>query len=264
MAEPIIPVVPVPPVAPVAPVVPASSVPPVVPVVPSDPTFQDKVKGMSQDQLVTAYGEAQKKLGESSAEVGQARELVKQMNVILAAIGDNPEREELVKGWITALDKKAADGEKKPEDKTVDPQVADIRETQQKDILTKFESRYGLDQLPKEKRDEMNKKIIDAMWSGSAAFGQFDKLDDMVKAIPLSKLERFLDNSYYLANKDIVDKTLSDTLGILPGSVGKMSSGSLPSTEELKLNPEQEAVALKLGVTPEDYLISLKKGKDKK
>lgn len=216
-----------------------------------DITWEDKVKDKNSEELVKMYGEAQKKLGEMSSQVAQNDDLIKQMNVILAAIGENPEREEMVKTWIQKQVEKAGGKttveDKKPEDAT----ITDLRRSQETEIIKSFEKKYGIDQLAEDKKKEMNGKIANTLWSVADPLGKYEKWEDLVKAIPLTKLESLLERSYKEINWANLEEKMASSGDL---TMGKIPSLGLPSEPEVKLTQEEETVAKKLGITPEKYL----------
>jgi hypothetical protein len=224
----------------------------------ADQNWQDKVKDKGREELVTMYGEAQKKIGELSVKDQQNDELIKQMNIILAAIGDEPEREKTVKDWIqTHLDK--VEGKIKPKDKETaasedNPQITDLRRTQETEIIRRFEEKYEINRLPEDKKKEMNGKIANALWQVADPLGKYEKWEDLVKAIPLAKLETLLERAYFEANRSLIEEKAKTTGEGSPLAMGKIASYSLPSSETVSLTPAEEAVAKKLGIPPEKYL----------
>lgn len=218
--------------------------------------WQAKLEGKSTSELAQMYGEAQKKLGEMSGEVERSRKDIQDMNVILAAISDDPEREKQVRDWlITYMDKtngpKKTTPEKK-EESQVDFQVQDVRKTQESTILGQFESKYGIDKLEKDKKDEFKGKLYQAIWKIADPFGKFQKWEEVSAAIPVSKLSDVLERAYRDVKWPEIEERLTTAGGDI--AMGPISSAGLPSEETVKLTVEEENTAKKLGIAPEKYL----------
>lgn len=232
------------------------------PAPPTPPTgeiaWQDKVKDKTPDQLVEMYGEAQKKIGELSAKDKQNDELIRQMNVILAAIDESDERKKLVTGWVEGwIDKsqgKKTEGKKELAENKPSEAVSDVRKQQENEIIRRFEQKYGIDRLDTEKKREMNGKVGNALWAVADPLGKFDKWEDLVAAIPVSKLENLLERAYYEANRGVIEKKMEESGEIAPPTMGSLPSSPLPPESEVRLTNEEREVAKKLGVSEEKYL----------
>lgn len=224
----------------------------------SDLTWKDKVTGKTQEQLIEMYGQLSQKLGEMSASEKQKSEVLKKVNVILAAIGKSPEREKMVKAWIDEFGT-GDDGEGGEDDKKkIDPALMDVRKSQENEIVGNFESRYGIDKLPEEQRKEMQGRIGNALWDLVDPRGEYKTYQEMLDSIPLQKLDRMMENAYWIANRDKISSELreaqeSKRKADQMGAIGGLSSASIGGEEEIELTTEELRAAKSMKVTPEKY-----------
>lgn len=253
------------PTTPITPTVPTTPTTPVVPTTPTTPTTPiepittaDKLKDKTPEELVKMYGDAERKIGELSSKDKQNDELIRQMNVILAAIGDSPDREELVKNWINGYVEKSQ-GKKTPvETKKEEPKpsgdITDVRHQQENEITRRFEEKYGINKLDAEKRKEMNGKIGNALWAVADPLGKYEKWEDLLAAIPITKLEDLMERAYFEANRGAIEAKIAEA-GEIPGvTMGRIAGATLPTEEMTKLTANEEQVAKKLGISSEKYL----------
>lgn len=166
-------------------------------------------------------------------------------------------------GRIPADAKKdGKENEETPEAK----QLKDTRSALVDRISGEFESKYGLDKLPDDKLKEargrlgvMLKRMLDP--------NDNKTMTQIFEEVSLKKLPEYLENAYYLANrnnemKDAYEKGKSEVLSQYEGetgSIGSMASSSLSSGDDVSLSPIEKRVAQNLGVTPEAYLKNKKK-----
>jgi len=228
---------------------------------PGDLSWKDKVKDKSQGQLMEMYGEASKKLGEMSESERQKTEVLKKMNVILAAIGKDPTREKMVKLWIDELNGGDGDGDGGGDgkDKKTDPALTDVRRSQESEIINRFEARYGIDKLAADKKKEDHIKIGNALWELVDPRGEFKNYEQMLDSVPLQKLDKMLENAYWIANRDKVQSDLAiarkaerDVAEM--GAIGGISSSSAGGEgEDINLTQEQRYAAKKMGVSEDKY-----------
>jgi len=210
----------------------------------------EKFKGKSPEEIVTMYTELEKKFGEHSKEVSDAREYLKERAVINQLLDEDKELYSMFEARLKrkyAPNEKESDGEVKS-----DPVVTDIRRSEENRIIGDFQRSLGIDQMPQEKRSEIMKKVSNEMAEmldpgGKKSIGQ------VLSGISLSMLPKMLENAYFLAHKDsLVDKGKLDADVASIGSIATSSSGK--SDPINSLTDREREIAEKLGVKPEKYL----------
>lgn len=206
----------------------------------------EKLKGKTAEEIAKMYGESEKKLGEMGSEVGKARQEIERMNIILAAISRDPEREKIVKSWIKEANDPEVDPKKKdtPE---VDPAVTDIRLSGEKRIISEFEKKYGIASLPPEELDKTRVKIANALWVVADPLGKYETYEQLIREIPLTKLDGLLERAYFELNKESLSEGKGPSIGVLPSS-------GLPEKDQITLSADEEKAADGLGVPRDKYL----------
>jgi len=255
MSDPITPPV-TPPAAP--PVNPPT--PPVAPAVEPEitPELQRKIEGKSNQEIVKMYGELERKMGEASTNIEQRDQLIKQMNVVLAAIGKNPDREKMVKAWIKEVSE-GSDGEDKKEENIETIKVNDTRKALENDIIRKFEGRYGLDKMAGEEKKGAHMKIGQALWDLVDPEGKYKSYDEMMDHVPLQKLDKMLENAYWISNRDIISEKVrlqdeAKRREANGGAIGSISSVNIGQSDEITMSTEEIKAAEKLGISKEKWI----------
>ena len=239
--------------------------------------FPDKLKGKSAEELAKMYVEAEKKIGEQSGEVSEARkkvdEAVKLQSDALEArrmaqelsqlIYADPERVKTVEGWYASKDGKTANqnsnglapsSENSAPSTQVNPQVDDTRHALQNQIFDEFYAKHGIDKLPVKEKQEALQKI-------SSEFAElFDPtggktISQIVSERPLASLRRDLDKAIRLSDLGQVENTQSALAQEQnnQAAIGGLS-GQTIREDQVKLSQAEEQMANKLGISPEKYL----------
>ena len=219
----------------------------------------ESLRGKDTTELVKMYGELEKKLGEHSSELNQARQLKADMSTILQAVYSDPTLTNQVKEQIRKVSGIESKEDPKKENKETSPVKADTetRRVLEGQIVREFENQYGLTNLSPEKRQEVYQKIgtelIDLVDPGGNL-----TLPEVISSINLEKLPKYLANAFKLANLDgDIEKATSEAqLKARKNAQGVI--GSIPSSgsvsEELEMTPEERETAKRLGITEEKYL----------
>jgi hypothetical protein len=214
--------------------------------------------GKSTEDLVKMYTELEKKLGEQSGELGEHRKYRDQMDVVLRAIYSDTDLYNKVdtkikeqQGITTEVPKETKAPEVAP---TVDN---DTRRAVENQIIADFERKYGLENLPPEKKREMHVKIGNAL-ARLADPGGKKTYAEILNSISLQNLPSFLEDSYFIANKSELIETAKlealtrnrenegATIGSIPSSSGNSSS--------VELTPAERETAEKMRIPPDKYL----------
>lgn len=216
---------------------------------------KDKLADKTTAQLVEMYGNLERKMGETSGEIKQKDELIKQMNIVLAAIEKDPTRSELVKKWIQELD--GGEGADKKDIKK-DDKGSDTRRAVESEIVRKFESRYGLDKLKGEDKAKAQTKLGNALWELADPKGEYKSYEELLDHIPLQKLDRLLENAYWVSNRDVISEKIDLENQAKKrendlASIGGLSSASINEQGEVELTPDEIKTAEKMKIPVEKY-----------
>lgn len=216
----------------------------------------ENLKGKTADDLIKMYGELERKLGEQSSTVAEARKLRENQEILAKAIYSDPKLVEQVETAVKKMygqSNETTDDVKKSEGavKQQDPRVSELRRASENRTIAEFSARFGLDNMKPEERQEMMKKIGGKLADLVDPTG-VKPVAQVLSDISLDKLPTLLEDAYWLVNKDsIMDK------GALPqdfASIGRISGSTSKSGETETLTEKEKAVAEKLGVKPEKYL----------
>ena len=223
----------------------------------------DHLKGKTNEEVIQMYQNLEKKLGENSSEVSEARKLKKDMEVLVNAIYQDPERFKQASKWIDSYlgistdEKNDTDTSKTGTQNEGKPQSDDTRKYLQDKSLVEFYQKHGIDKLPAEERKSYQSKIAQTLAElqdpgGTKSFSQiFD-------AIPVNKLSQYLDASYKVAFPDEYARRISSSSQLDEeenrfASIGSMGASSSGDTGR-GLSAEEKFMAQKLGMSESEYL----------
>lgn len=219
----------------------------------------EHLRGKSTEELAEMYRNLEKKLGEQSSEVSEARQIKKDMGVLVQAIYSKPEYYNQATGWINEYlgisdqtNDKSGDA-KGDKETTKNQPTDDTRRALQSQILTDFYRSTGIDRLPKDAQQAEQKKVASQLAElldpeGTKPFSH------VFNSIPLDKLPKYLESAYKVANPDYVARSNSQAGDNSYASIGSMSSTASDSSGKPTLSQEEVKVAKSLGLTPEQYL----------
>ena len=207
------------------------------------------LEGKTPDEILKMYSEAERKIGEMSAEVKAARDKEAKYQPILDTIWENQE-------IFNALDQALQNKSKPKEDKPQGQSTAqdETRAATEGLIISRFEDRYGINKMTDNERVELKQKIGQEV---------FDISGVSLSQVPLARLENILEKAYILANKDKL-REAGKLEGIAEANANNAGAfGALPSseskTETVTLSPKEREAAIKLGIGVEKYLEQKKK-----
>jgi len=209
----------------------------------------EKFQGKSPEQIVEMYTNLEKKFGEHSKEVNEAKKYLQEREVINKVLSEDKELYSMFEKRLKNLydPKSESDGEVKP-----DPVVTDIRRSEENRAIADFQKNLGIDKLDKEKRSEVMKKVSNELAEMLDPGGN-KNIGQIISGVSLSNLPKLLENAYFLAYKDnLVDKGNLDPDLASIGSIATASSGK--SDPINSLTEREKEIAEKLGVKPEKYL----------
>lgn len=233
----------------------------------------DKFKGKSPEEIAKAYVELEKKLGEQSTTVAEAKKLQEQTDTLLRAVWADPDLyrqvEEGVRKYMAGdkvPDTRSKDGkpnekkgdEEAPADVKLSSDLLDMRKAQEERILQDFYGKYGYNNLDeKAKKDSFTRLAM-----GLAELvdpGGTKSVKQIMSEIPLAKLPRFLENAHRLANFETIVSEAKNSArledrendGATIGSFAAASSNSRGNG--VALSNSERAVAQKMGISEETY-----------
>lgn len=232
----------------------------------------EQYRGKTAEQLAKMHMEAEKKMGEQSAEVAEARKKVDEalklqtdaakaretLQELTSLIYDDPEHIKAVEGWYA---KKTGKSDQKPGDKTTStdgsspspsPVQDDTRGALQDQIFDEFYAKTGIDKLPAKEKQEALQKVSSEFADLFDPTGKMS-ISQIVAQRPLKSLRRDLNNAYKLA--DIGESPQSNAAQHEndQAAIGSLS-GKIIREDEVTLTPAEEEMAKNLGISPEKYL----------
>lgn len=239
-------------------------------------TFQvpEKLKGKSAEELAKSYVELEKKLGEHSTEVAEARKKVedalklqtdavearKTLQELTELIYADPERIKAVESWYTkktgATDNQQPNGQTpKPGEAQPSSQDLDTRKALQDQMFNDFYDRTGISRLPTKEKTEAIQKVASEFAEMFDPTGK-KSISQIVNERPLSSLKRDLDRAYRLVD---IGQNAGDTQSALAqeqnnqAAIGSLQGATIRE-DQVKLTPSEEQMAKNLGISSEKYL----------
>lgn len=212
----------------------------------------EHLSGKSVDDLVKMYGELERKLGEQSGLVGEAKKLKENQRLLADAIYSDSE---LAKKVEAALQKKLGismdTGKKDKGDGDAASEVADLRRAHENRVINDFSEKFGLNKLKTDEKESILKKIGGELADMVDPTGN-KPMAEVLKGVSLEKLPKLLEKAYYLATMDDVMSGKDDVTRF--ASIGRVSSSSSGSSDsDDGLTQSELDVAKKLGIDPEKY-----------
>jgi len=225
----------------------------------------EKFKGQTPDQIAKAYVELEKKLGEQSKTVEEAKTLREQTDTLVRAIWNDPDLYRQVEAGV----RKYTSGEslsdreppKKgvsaPKESEVNPTLVDLKIAEENRVLNDFYSKYGYNNL-----DEKTRKDSLAKLSSTVAElvdpGGKRPIREIFASIPVTKLQRYLENAHFIANKEkFLEQAKNSALlseeENRAGAIGSFAASSGREKEGVSLSAREREVAQKMGISEEKY-----------
>lgn len=164
---------------------------------------------------------------------------------------------------FTPDDKK--DDKKSTPETVPNKDVQDLRQKEIKDTIDGFRSEHKLTDLSEEARNKVEGRMLEILKENLDPNNNKKNIQEVFQDVSLVKLPKFLDDAYYLATKDEQKKAAYDaglnaaTTGGDVGVIGSMASGSVNSSGEVTITNREREIALKQGITPEQYLDNKKR-----
>ena len=235
----------------------------------------EQYKGKTAEQLAKMHMEAEKKLGEQSSEVAEARKKVddalklqadaakarETLQELTELIYADPERIKAVEDWYAKKTGKSADqqsnGKVTPSDGSspssqTSPMVEDTRRALQDQIFDEFYGKHGIDKLPSKEKQEALQKISSEFADLFDPTGKMS-ISQIVANRPLASLRRDLDKAFRLSG--IGESSQGDNAQSMndQAAIGSLA-GKTIREDPNKLTQAEEQMAKNLGISSEKYL----------
>lgn len=226
----------------------------------------EKLKGKTAEQIAEMYVEAEKKIGEQSTTVAEARKIREDNEVMLRAIWSDPETLKKVEGAIKTYvsgksgepdpeeRKKGADEKDKP---SVPPEVAEVRMAQETQIMNEFYSKYGYDKLEGDEKASKFKELGSALAEIVDPGGK-KPVRQILSEISLSRLPKFLEYAHFISRRKDYEDRIKSSLSEEEnrgGEFGTFSSSSVRGGgQTVTLTKKERETAKNMGVSEEEYL----------
>jgi hypothetical protein len=227
----------------------------------------EKFKGQTPEQIAKAYVELEKKMGEQSTTVEEAKKLKEQTDTLIKAIWNDPDLyrqvEDGVKKYINgeslpSRDANPKKGDEPPKGVQVDPTISDLRVSEENRVLNDFFAKYGYNKLDEKTRKDSYAKLSLAVAELVDPNGK-KSIRDVFASIPVSKLSRYLEHAHFIANKDSIIEQAKNSARLSEqenrdGAIGSFAASSGKSDSGVKLTNREREVAQKMGISEENYL----------
>lgn len=230
---------------------------------PEKKDIPEKLQGKSAEEVAQMYVNLEKKMGEHSSSVEEAKKLKEDMGLVLQAIYADPELKTGVEKQLRKVmgleqpSKDEGEDTKKTQDKEEKTTQDDTRRAMEKYIIRDFEDKKGLNHLNQEERQTLYKRIGNELVDmvdpgGNKNYGE------ILDSISLEKLPAMLDKAYQLANQDgeiekATKKAAAEARESQAGQIGSLPSSGT-STDAIRLTPSEKEAAKKLGVSEDKFL----------
>ena len=220
------------------------------------PDDKDKVSRSDSGDDVRKMAE---ELGGMRKENESLKEYQERVNPVIETIWSDPELLKQVEDrHKKRLNPDAKPADAAPVDKKTPPADVDTRNAVIRDIVDTFSEKYGITKLESKEKGEMNTRIGTMLKDLLDPKGNKRDLTQVMEDVSLTKLPFYLEQSYYLANKESLlnsakeqgKKEVTDA-GL--GVVGSFSSTSI-EPDTVTLSSKEKQIADNMGVTHEKYL----------
>jgi len=237
----------------------------------------EKLQGKSPEEVTKMYVELEKKIGEQSTKVSEAKKLRDDMDVVLKAIWADPDLYRQVETGIKKYqsgdslpegrglkdkmpDKKTDDkkgDEEAKKDQEVNPEVLEIRKSEENRVLNDFFKKFGYSNLNQDQRKEKYAQLAMSLAELVDPSGK-RPIANVLRTIPLSKLPKYLENAHFIVNKDeLIQKGKRSAMISQEennqASIGSFAASSGKKDGSVQLTNRERDVARKMGVSEEKY-----------
>jgi len=228
----------------------------------------EKFQGKTPADIAKAYDELEKKLGEQSRTVEEARALQEQTDTLVKAIYSDPDLYRKVEQGV----KRYTSGETLPDERSnpadkgdearkspkVDPIISDLKLVEENRIINKFMSDYGYTGLDEKTRKDSYAKLATTLAEIVDPGGK-RPMQEVLSSIPLPKLGKYLENAHFIANKEAIiahERQAAMLRGEenKSGAIGSFAAASPARGQGITLTNQERDIARKMGISEEKYL----------
>ena len=152
---------------------------------------------------------------------------------------------------ITPQDPEEDKSEILPEVTKITGQVNELRNSEVSDKINNFYTRHGVDKLDDENKKNINIKVGTILMEMLDPMNNKKDLKEVLEDVPLIKLDKFLEDAYYLATKN--DQKAQEASSQSLGIIGSLTSQSI-NPDSLTLTEKERKVASQMGISEEKFL----------
>jgi len=224
----------------------------------------EKFKGKTPEQIAEAYIDLEKKMGEQSNTVAEAKKLQEQTDTLVRAIWSDPDLYRQVEAGVKkftggeSLPNREASkkGDDAPKDE-VNPIVSDLRTAEENRVLNDFFDKFGYRNLDEKSRKDSYAKLSTTVAELVDPSGK-KSIKDIFASIPVTKLRAYLENAHFIANREKIIEQ-AKTSGSLAreendaGAIGSFAASSGKDKSSVTLTNREREVAQKMGISEEKY-----------
>jgi len=224
----------------------------------------EKFKGKSPEQIVEAYLNLEKQMGDQSKTVEEAKVLREQTDTLVRAIWFDPDLyrqvEAGVKKYTSGKSLPNREVPKKGDDSPkseVNPIISDLRTNEENRVLNDFFGKYGYNTLDEKSRKDAYAKLSTTVAELVDPSGK-KSIKEIFASIPVTRLRSYLENAHFIANKDniVQQAKLSGSLAREEnesGAIGSFAASNKRGSESVTLTASEREVASKMGISEEKY-----------
>lgn len=145
-----------------------------------------------------------------------------------------------------------------PEITKVENKVNEIRNSEVAEKINGFYQRHSIDKLEEEAKKDINVRVGSVLLEMLDPMGNKKDLKQALEDVPLNKLDKFLEDAYYLVTKDTqLEQARQEGAKIASdqnrGIIGSMPSASANS-DEVNLTSVEKKVAAHMGISEDKFL----------
>jgi len=213
---------------------------------PLNSDLPEKFKGKDVKDIVKSYEELEKKFGETSRTVEEARRYEKQVQEWESLLQRNPD---LYNAALEARKKELGQNPSKEENKSNEARPVSTESDQylRSKAMASFEGKF-LSNFDADKKKDLYEKTARKFMDMRDPGGVKD-FKSILQETPLSQLDGFLEDAFFLATRDAA---ISSGNSQDFASIGSMPSSNRKS-EANDLTEDEKAAAGIFGMTPEEY-----------
>ena len=198
-------------------------------------------------------------LGMAKKENETLREYQERVNPVIETIWSDPELfKQVEEKHKNRLNPQKETPKEILKEKVVNSTDTDTRNAVIRDIVDTFSDKYGITKLDSANKAEMNTKVGTMLKDLLDPKGNKKDLSQVMEDVSLTKLPFYLEQSYYLANKDSMLSSAKEQgrKEVQDASLGVIASFSSSSIEpdSMMLSAKEKLIAENMGISSDKYL----------